>query len=65
MGHPKIKTYHTKLLIISSGFLERRYRAQNRRIKKFIFRFICIPAKWIKHARIKQLRIYGNIAFKT
>jgi len=37
----------------------------NFRIKKFIFRFICIPAKWIKHARSKQLRIYGNIAFKT
>ncbi len=37
----------------------------NFRIKKFIFRFICVPAKWIKHARGKQLRIYGNIAFKT
>lgn len=37
----------------------------NFRIKKFIFRFICIPAKWIKHARSKHLRIYGNIAFKT
>jgi len=37
----------------------------NFRIKKFIFRFICIPAKWIKHSRSKQLRIYGNIAFKT
>jgi Transposase DDE domain. len=37
----------------------------NYRIKKFIFRFICIPAKWIKHARYKQLKIYGKIAFKT
>jgi hypothetical protein len=38
---------------------------ENFRVKKFIFRFICIPAKWIKHSRAKQLRIYGNIAFKT
>lgn len=37
----------------------------NFRIKKFIFRFICIPAKWIKHARGKYLRVYGNLAFKT
>src|SRR5690606_23404542 len=35
------------------------------RIKKFIFRFICIPAKWIKHAGQWHLRIYGKIAFKT
>lgn len=37
----------------------------NFRIKKFIFRFICIPAKWIKHARGVQLRMYCEIAFKT
>lgn len=37
----------------------------NFRIKKFIFRFICIPAKWIKHSRNMHLRVYGNIAFKT
>lgn len=35
------------------------------RIKKFIFRFICIPAKWIQTARNYHLRVYGNIAFKT
>ncbi len=35
------------------------------RIKKFIFRFITIPAKWIKRSRGIQLRIYGEIAFKT
>lgn len=35
------------------------------RIKKFIFRFISIPAKWIKTAREYKLRIYGNIHFKT
>lgn len=37
----------------------------NYRIKKFIFRFICIPAKWIKTSRSYKLRVYGNIAFKT
>jgi len=35
------------------------------RIKKFIFRFICIPAKWIKTGRTYKLRLYGEIAFKT
>ena len=37
----------------------------NYRIKKFIFRFICIPAKWVKTARQFKLKIYGNIHFKT
>lgn len=35
------------------------------RLKKFIFRFITIPAKWIKKSRQMYLRIYGKIAFKT
>ncbi|WP_431167762.1 IS1380 family transposase [Tenacibaculum halocynthiae] len=35
------------------------------RIKKFIFRFITIPAKWIKTSRQYKLKIYGNIHFKT
>lgn len=35
------------------------------RIKKFIFRFICIPAKWIKTGRSFKLRIYGHLHFKT
>lgn len=35
------------------------------RLKKFIFRFIIIPAKWIKKSRQMYLRIYGKIAFKT
>lgn len=35
------------------------------RIKKFIFRFICIPAKWVKHARQWHLKLYGDVAFKT
>jgi len=35
------------------------------RIKKFIFRFICIPAKWVTSGRTQKLRIYGNLYFKT
>lgn len=35
------------------------------RIKKFIFRFICIPAKWIRHARGHRLRLYGNLDMRT
>ena len=35
------------------------------RIKKFIFRFICIPAKWIWTGREWKLRIYGYVSYKT
>ena len=35
------------------------------RLKKFIFRFICIPAKWINTGRQLKLRIYGEIGYKT
>jgi len=31
------------------------------RVKKFLFRFIILPAKWIRHSRQRQLRIYGQI----
>jgi len=50
-----IKTFSRTYKGLSSEF----------RIKKFIFRFICIPAKWIKTARMYKLKIYGNISFKT
>ncbi len=33
------------------------------RIKKFIFRFICLPAKWIFQGRSWKLRVYGKMAF--
>jgi len=33
------------------------------RVKKFIFRFICIPAKWIRRARSIHLKLYGDIQF--
>jgi len=35
------------------------------RLKKFIFRFICIPAKWIKQSRTWKLRMYGGLPLKT
>jgi len=35
------------------------------RIKKFIFRFICIPAKWVRSGRGMKLRLYGKLSFKT
>jgi Transposase DDE domain group 1 len=35
------------------------------RLKKFIFRFICMPSKWIISGRQKKLRLYGHVAFKT
>ena len=35
------------------------------RLKKFIFRFITIPAKWIKQSRQLYLRVYGEISYKT
>lgn len=34
------------------------------RIKKFIYRFICIPAKWIKTARSWKLRLYGELELR-
>jgi len=35
------------------------------RIKKFIFRFICIPSKWIFRSRQKILKLYGSLKFRT
>jgi hypothetical protein len=50
-----IKLFSKRTTILSPDF----------RIKKFIFRFICIPAKWIKSARIQKLRLYGNLTYQT
>ncbi len=36
-----------------------KFLSPNFRIKKFIFRFICIPGKWIVSGRTKKLRLYG------
>ncbi|WP_066632861.1 IS1380 family transposase [Labilibacter marinus] len=35
------------------------------RIKKFIFRFICVPGKWVCSGRTRKLRLYGSTGFKT
>ncbi|MBC8342484.1 MAG: IS1380 family transposase [Bacteroidetes bacterium] len=37
----------------------------NYRIKKFIFRFVCIPAKWVRTGRKMKLRVYGKVFFET
>lgn len=50
-----IKLFSKKTTILSPSF----------RIKKFIFRFICITAKWVKSARTQKLRLYGNLSFQT
>ena len=50
-----IESFSKKINLLSSNF----------RIKKFIFRFICIPGKWIKTGRYNKLRVYGNLAFET
>jgi hypothetical protein len=42
-----------------------KFLSPNFRIKKFIFRFICIPGKWIKTGRYHRLRIYGRNGFGT
>ena len=34
------------------------------RVKKFLFRFIILPAKWIRRSRQTQLKIYGDIPLK-
>lgn len=35
------------------------------RVKKFLFRFIILPSKWINRSRQVSLRIYGNMPLKT
>ena len=49
------------------NFFSKRYKGLSPkfRIKKFIFRFVCIPAKWIRNSRSWKLRIYGYPSFKT
>lgn len=35
------------------------------RMKKFLFRFVILPSKWVKRSRQLQLRVFGQIHFKT
>jgi hypothetical protein len=48
-----ITTFSTHVKFLKSTF----------RVKKFLFRFIILPAKWIKQSRQIKLRIYGNNYF--
>lgn len=54
--YKKIITYFSKL----TKSLKATFR-----VKKFLFRFIILPAKWVKKSRQYQLRIYGPVGFKT
>lgn len=54
--------YNYIINLFSSRF---EYLSPQFRIKKFIFRFITIPAKWIKNARQSKLRVYGDLHYKT
>jgi hypothetical protein len=35
------------------------------RVKKFLFRFIIVPAKWVYRSRQHQLNLYGRVCFST
>jgi hypothetical protein len=35
------------------------------RVKKFLFRFVILPARWIKRSRQDYLKVYGKINFST
>ncbi|MCF6167326.1 MAG: IS1380 family transposase, partial [Lutibacter sp.] len=35
------------------------------RMKKFLFRFIILPAKWTRRSRQDVLRVYGEIRYRT
>lgn len=56
------KNLYTHIIINFSATVK--FLSPNFKIKKFIFCFICNPAKWVKTGRIYYLRVYGNIAFK-
>ena len=50
-----IEKFSKKITFLSANF----------RLKKFIFRFICIPGKWVKSGGQPKLRLYGICNFKT
>ena len=50
-----IETFSKRTAVLSANF----------RIKKFIFRFICIPGKWIESGRQIKLRLFGSLDFRT
>ena len=50
-----IETFSKTITFLSANF----------RIKKFIFRFICIPGKWVKSAGQVKLKLFGSLDFRT
>jgi len=50
--------------IIKSYAKKYKWLKQTYRIKKFIFRFISVPAKWVKHARQDTLILYGPLKLR-
>ncbi len=50
-----IETFSKRVTFLSANF----------RIKKFIFRFICIPGKWVESGGQVKLRLFGSLDFRT
>jgi hypothetical protein len=51
--------------IIRTFAIRFKHLSPNFRLKKFIFRFICIPARWIRGSRQQRLRLYGELPLRT
>lgn len=57
------RNIYTKIITHFSSISK--YLKPTFRVKKFLFRFIILPAKWIKKARQIHLRIYSQAQFFT
>lgn len=57
------RNIYSKIITVFSS--KYKYLNPTFRVKKFLFRFIILPAKWIKKARQMQLRIYSQAQFFT
>jgi len=51
-----------KIIIANFAKLTKSLKASFR-VKKFLFRFIILPAKWVKQSRQNKLRVYGSNYF--
>lgn len=54
--------YHSLIQIFSK---KHKFLKPNFRLKKFIFRFIILPSKWIRMGRQNRLRIYSTKDYST
>lgn len=57
------RNIYAKLIAYFS--LKYKYLKPTFRLKKFLFRFIILPARWVYSARQNHLRVYGKINFCT